>query len=159
LNISSRETMQVLYVIEGCDWSPFTPRHRDLLQLYPNPQLFPNPSNYIYNKLQMFVLKNSTSSLIRSPQFLKSTFVTARNMSTPAATIKSLDHLVLTVKSVPKTTEWYTKNLGMRSESFVSAATPDITRYSLIFGSQKINLHELGKVCTPLSFCSESQNP
>jgi len=34
----------------------------------------------------------------------------------------------------------------MRSESFVSTATPDITRYSLIFGEQKINLHELGKV-------------
>jgi catechol 2,3-dioxygenase-like lactoylglutathione lyase family enzyme len=64
----------------------------------------------------------------------------------PAAMIKSLDHLVLTVKSVSKTTEWYTKNLGMRSESFVSVATPDITRYSLIFGEQKINLHELGKV-------------
>jgi catechol 2,3-dioxygenase-like lactoylglutathione lyase family enzyme len=67
-------------------------------------------------------------------------------MMTAAATVKSLDHLVLTVKSVPKTTEWYEKNLGMRSESFVSAATPDITRYSLVFGELKINLHELGKV-------------
>jgi catechol 2,3-dioxygenase-like lactoylglutathione lyase family enzyme len=67
-------------------------------------------------------------------------------MTTPAATIKSLDHLVLTVKSIPKATAWYEKNLGMESESFVSTATPDITRYSLIFGSQKINLHELGKV-------------
>jgi len=67
-------------------------------------------------------------------------------MTSPASTIISLDHLVLTVKSVAKTTEWYEKNLGMRSESFVSAATPDITRYSLIFGEQKINLHQLGKV-------------
>jgi len=65
------------------------------------------------------------------------------------AAIKSLDHLVLTVKSIPKTTAWYTKHLGMRSESFVSTATPDITRYSLIFGQQKINLHELGKVGFP----------
>jgi catechol 2,3-dioxygenase-like lactoylglutathione lyase family enzyme len=77
---------------------------------------------------------------------------TTRKMSTPAATIKSLDHLVLTVASVPKTTEWYSKNLGMKSESFVSAATPDITRYSLIFGQQKINLHELGNVLTFLAF-------
>jgi len=37
----------------------------------------------------------------------------------------------------------------MRSESFVSAATPDITRYSLIFGEQKINLHQLGKEFEP----------
>lgn len=67
-------------------------------------------------------------------------------MSTPAATVISLDHLVLTVKSVSKSTEWYLKNLGMKSESFVSAATPEIMRYSLVFGGQKINLHELGKV-------------
>ena len=72
--------------------------------------------------------------------------MTARKMSTAAATIKSLDHLVLTVKSIPESIKWYTQNLGMKSESFVSAATPDITRYSLIFGSQKVNLHELGKV-------------
>lgn len=70
--------------------------------------------------------------------------------STPAAHIKSLDHLVLTVASIPRTTEWYQTNLGMKSEQFVSSATPDITRHSLLFGSQKINLHELGKV--PFSY-------
>jgi len=52
---------------------------------------------------------------------------------------------VLTVKSIPATTAWYNQNLGMRAESFVSVATPDITRHSLIFGEQKINLHQLGK--------------
>jgi catechol 2,3-dioxygenase-like lactoylglutathione lyase family enzyme len=69
-----------------------------------------------------------------------------------AATIKSLDHLVLTVKSISKATEWYSQHLGMRAESFVSAATPDITRHSLVFGQQKINLHELGKVL-PFNYC------
>lgn len=69
--------------------------------------------------------------------------------STHAATIKSLDHLVLTVKSISRTSEWYTQNLGMRAESFVAVATPDITRHSLIFGQQKINLHQLGKVIPP----------
>lgn len=54
--------------------------------------------------------------------------------------------IVLTVASIPKTKAWYEQNLGMRAESFVSAATADITRHSLIFGQQKINLHELGKV-------------
>ncbi|KAF4629518.1 hypothetical protein G7Y89_g8629 [Cudoniella acicularis] len=69
--------------------------------------------------------------------------------TTPAATIKSLDHLVLTVHSIPKTTEWYTKNLGMKAESFISAATPEITRYSLNFGAQKINLHALDNEFEP----------
>jgi len=69
--------------------------------------------------------------------------------SKPAATIQSLDHLVLTVKSIPDTTKWYTTNLGMRSESFISDASPEVTRHSLIFGSQKINLHESGKEFEP----------
>ena len=66
----------------------------------------------------------------------------------PAATVKSLDHIVLTVKSIPKATEWYAKILGMKSEAFVSASSPDTPRFSLKFGDQKINLHELGKVST-----------
>jgi catechol 2,3-dioxygenase-like lactoylglutathione lyase family enzyme len=37
----------------------------------------------------------------------------------------------------------------MKPESFVSTATPDITRHSLIFGEQKINLHLLGKEFEP----------
>ena len=69
--------------------------------------------------------------------------------TTPATTITSLDHIVLTVKSVPRATEWYIKNLGMKSEAFVSASSPDVTRYSLKFGLQKINLHEYGKVRAP----------
>ncbi|KAA8567646.1 hypothetical protein MFRU_010g02220 [Monilinia fructicola] len=67
----------------------------------------------------------------------------------PAAHVKSLDHLVLTVASIPRTAQWYAANLGMQSERFVSSATPDITRHSLIFGSQKINLHEVGKEFEP----------
>ncbi|RAL68616.1 hypothetical protein DID88_007329 [Monilinia fructigena] len=69
--------------------------------------------------------------------------------SKPAAHITSLDHLVLTVTSIPRTTQWYEANLGMQSEQFVSNATPDITRHSLLFGSQKINLHEVGKEFEP----------
>jgi hypothetical protein len=70
---------------------------------------------------------------------------------TPAATISSLDHLVLTVKSISESTKWYERNLGMKHESFTSASTPDIKRHSLIFGNQKINLHEAGKVGSPYS--------
>ncbi|EPE35032.1 Glyoxalase/Bleomycin resistance protein/Dihydroxybiphenyl dioxygenase [Glarea lozoyensis ATCC 20868] len=69
--------------------------------------------------------------------------------TTPAATISSLDHLVLTVKSIPATTKWYEQNLGMKHESFTSASSPEIRRHSLIFGDQKINLHEAGKEFEP----------
>lgn len=37
----------------------------------------------------------------------------------------------------------------MRHEAFVSAASPDVTRHSLVFGTQKINLHESGHVIPP----------
>jgi hypothetical protein len=85
-----------------------------------------------------------------NPNFSK----TLKRMSSsqPAAKITSLDHLVLTVSSIPTTQKWYEQNLGMKHESFVSAVTPSITRHSLIFGSQKINLHQLGKVSSPLLF-------
>ncbi|KUJ09752.1 Glyoxalase/Bleomycin resistance protein/Dihydroxybiphenyl dioxygenase [Mollisia scopiformis] len=69
--------------------------------------------------------------------------------TTPSAKITSLDHLVLTVHSIPLATAWYSKHLGMRHESFVSFSTPSITRHSLIFGSQKINLHESGHEFEP----------
>ncbi|CZR63747.1 related to Virulence protein STM3117 [Phialocephala subalpina] len=80
---------------------------------------------------------------------MSSSTSTSTPLSKQASTITSLDHLVLTVKNIEKTKEWYTKNLGMRHEAFVSASTPDITRHSLIFGSQKINLHESGHEFEP----------
>ena len=61
----------------------------------------------------------------------------------------SLDHLVLTVRSISTTIAWYTQHLDMRESSFTSAATPDATRYALLFGGMKINLHEVGKVGCP----------
>ena|ERR1700712_578510 len=88
-------------------------------------------------------------SLIATPKYtplLQFRIMSSSRSSRPAATIQSLDHLVLTVASIPKTTAWYAQNLGMRPEAFVSSATPDVTRHSLVFGSQKINLHESGKV-------------
>jgi hypothetical protein len=91
----------------------------------------------------MYTLHKPVSSLFKSPQIFR---IAASTVTRSAATIKSLDHLVITVKSIPKSIQWYTQNLGMRSESFISAANPDITRHSLTFGSQKINLHELGNV-------------
>ncbi|KAJ5093325.1 hypothetical protein N7456_009186 [Penicillium angulare] len=63
--------------------------------------------------------------------------------------VKSLDHLVLTVRSIPETVAFYTTHLGMRHEVFASPASPTIQRHALIFGSQKINLHQSGKEFEP----------
>lgn len=65
------------------------------------------------------------------------------------ATVLSLDHLVLTVKDLGATTKFYEDLLGMRVETFSSAGAPDVTRYALKFGKQKINLHISGKEFEP----------
>ncbi|RXK01223.1 VOC family virulence protein [Arcobacter sp. CECT 8986] len=59
--------------------------------------------------------------------------------------IQRLDHLVLTVKDINKTVEFYEK-LGMKKEIFKE------TRVALKFGSQKINLHKLGNEFEPKAF-------
>lgn len=60
--------------------------------------------------------------------------------------IKSLDHLVLTVKDIAKTVEFYTTVLGMQKEIFKQ------NRVALKFGSQKINLHQLGAEFEPKAY-------
>lgn len=58
-------------------------------------------------------------------------------------TIQCLDHLVLTVRDVRATVEFYTDVLGMRAVTFGEGRT------ALAFGEQKINLHEAGHEITP----------
>ncbi len=60
--------------------------------------------------------------------------------------IKSLDHLVLTVKDIAKSVEFYTTVLGMQKEIFKQ------NRVALKFGSQKINLHQLGAEFEPKAY-------
>ena len=60
--------------------------------------------------------------------------------------INRLDHLVLTVKDIDKTVDFYTKVLGMEKEIFKG------TRVALKFGNQKINLHQLGNEFEPKAF-------
>jgi catechol 2,3-dioxygenase-like lactoylglutathione lyase family enzyme len=57
--------------------------------------------------------------------------------------INKLDHLVLTVKDVEKTTSFYGLVMGMEKEVFGHG------RVALKYGSQKINLHEFGKELEP----------
>ncbi len=57
--------------------------------------------------------------------------------------INAIDHLVLTVKSIEETCEFYTRVLGMEREEFGAG------RVALKFGRQKINLHKAGNEFEP----------
>src|SRR5688500_11078218 len=57
--------------------------------------------------------------------------------------INRLDHLVLTVKNIAVTCEFYSNVLGMEVVTFGE------NRKALVFGTQKINLHESGKEFEP----------
>lgn len=56
--------------------------------------------------------------------------------------IRSLDHLVLTVTDLDATLDFYTRVLGMEHTRFGE-------RHAVSFGSQKINLHEVGREFSP----------
>ena len=60
--------------------------------------------------------------------------------------ILSLDHLVLTVRDISATCDFYTRVLGMQLITFEAN---DTTRKALQFGQQKINLHQMGKEFEP----------
>lgn len=62
------------------------------------------------------------------------------------ATAASLDHIVLTVKDLKATVDFYEKFLGMKHTSFSSGG---VERHALSFGDQKINLHVSGKEFEP----------
>ncbi|WP_198286452.1 VOC family protein [Paenibacillus sp. Aloe-11] len=57
--------------------------------------------------------------------------------------ISRLDHLVLTVRNVNTTCDFYSRVLGMEVITFGEG------RKALHFGQQKINLHEVGKEFEP----------
>ncbi|WP_338654843.1 VOC family protein [Methylophilus sp. DW102] len=57
--------------------------------------------------------------------------------------IDSLDHLVLTVKDIETTASFYSRVLGMDIITFGGG------RKALSFGTQKINLHQVGKELEP----------
>jgi catechol 2,3-dioxygenase-like lactoylglutathione lyase family enzyme len=57
--------------------------------------------------------------------------------------IDALDHLVLTVADVAETCAFYTRVLGMQEVTFGGG------RKALVFGMQKINLHQFGREVEP----------
>ncbi|MEJ5150812.1 VOC family protein [Comamonas sp. MYb396] len=64
-------------------------------------------------------------------------------MPTTTALVDALDHLVLTVHSIPRSIAFYERVLGMEAQEFKPG------RHALHFGRQKINLHEIGHVVDP----------
>ena len=59
--------------------------------------------------------------------------------------IDGIDHIVLTVKDVEKTSAFYVKILGMSAVPFGAG------RKALSFGDQKINLHQHGNEFEPMA--------
>ncbi|QLB14148.1 glyoxalase [Mannheimia granulomatis] len=57
--------------------------------------------------------------------------------------INALDHLVLTVADIDNTVDFYTTVLGMQAITFGD------NRKALLFGMQKINLHQKGAEILP----------
>jgi catechol 2,3-dioxygenase-like lactoylglutathione lyase family enzyme len=57
--------------------------------------------------------------------------------------VNRIDHLVLTVKDIATTVDFYTTVLGMNTLIFGE------NRIALTFGDQKINLHQLGNEFEP----------
>lgn len=60
--------------------------------------------------------------------------------------IERLDHLVLTVRDIARTVQFYTTVLGMQAVQFGA------NRTALTFGDQKINLHPADAILDPHAF-------
>ena len=61
----------------------------------------------------------------------------------PEIRIDRIDHIVLTVREIAATCRFYTQILGMCEITFNGS------RKALVFGNQKINLHEAGHELEP----------
>lgn len=57
--------------------------------------------------------------------------------------IDSIDHLVLTVASIERTSDFYARVLGITPQRFTSGG---VERHALAFGRQKFNLHQRDRV-------------
>ena len=61
--------------------------------------------------------------------------------------IDRIDHVVLTVRDLAATCDFYSRVLGMRVVTFEGSRT------ALTFGRQKINLHQAGREFEPKAAC------
>ena len=63
--------------------------------------------------------------------------------------LEKIDHVVITVKDLNKTIDFYTNILGMKLEEFSLSLNNEWIRHAVSFGSQKINIHEEKKPIKP----------
>ena len=63
--------------------------------------------------------------------------------------LEKIDHVVITVKDLNTTIDFYTNVLGMKLEKFFTSSHDHQIRYAISFGSQKINIHEQKKPIKP----------
>ena len=63
--------------------------------------------------------------------------------------LEKIDHVVITVKNLNETIDFYTNILGMKLEKFSSSLKNNQIRYAVSFGSQNINIHEEKKPLKP----------
>ena len=63
--------------------------------------------------------------------------------------LEKIDHVVITVKNLKKTIDFYTNILGMKLEEFSSSLDNNQIRYAVSFGSQKNNIHTEKKPLKP----------
>ena len=63
--------------------------------------------------------------------------------------LEKIDHVVITVKDLNKTIDFYTNILGMKLEKNLTSVDNNQIRYAVSFGSQKINIHEEIKPIKP----------
>ena len=57
--------------------------------------------------------------------------------------LQRIDHVVLTVADIGRSVAFYERVLGMRHEPFGEG------RHALVFGDEKLNLHQAGKEFSP----------
>lgn len=60
-------------------------------------------------------------------------------MPPPVFSVKALDHVVLTVRSIPATVAFYTNRLGMKHETFVSGVGEE--RYDALLLPSSTSFH------------------
>ena len=61
--------------------------------------------------------------------------------------LNRIDHFVLTARNVDASVAFYTRVLGMAAEQFQPA--DGTVRWALVFGANKINLHQVGEEFKP----------
>ncbi|KAI8064156.1 Glyoxalase/Bleomycin resistance protein/Dihydroxybiphenyl dioxygenase [Gongronella butleri] len=98
---------------------------------------------------ELLVGTDSSGALQPEPMDARQKFMELQMLPQPL--IQGIDHVVISVSNMVRSCNWYEKMLGVAVHQFESAANPGVKRFALVFGDQKINLHEKAMATTPLA--------